>query len=290
MAETAPSIPDQHPAPAHASASASTPASASPAASHAKSSLSPLPRVTIRFCTQCKWMLRAAYFAQELLSTFSTSLGEVALQPATGGIFVVEIFYGHPATAAQAVPNLTIQRRVLWDRKVDGGFPETKELKRRVRDVIEPDRNLGHVDRDYPKQQQPQNDEESTRQPNALERDATPEVEQQQQQRQALGPRWSQLDKSESSQPEVQGQQTIPDISHTGSQSKAPRDLNVSQYPQHKTIDAVGPVHDPRTTPGGGIIPVVPPVAHDSGFNIQDPPSQAPLLTQKTREECEDCQ
>ena len=37
----------------------------------------------------------------------------------------------------------------LWDRKVDGGFPETKELKRRVRDVIEPGRDLGHVDRDY---------------------------------------------------------------------------------------------------------------------------------------------
>lgn len=44
-----------------------------------------------------------------------------------------------------------IQHKVLWDRKVDGGFPETKELKRRVRDVIEPERNLGHVDREYPK-------------------------------------------------------------------------------------------------------------------------------------------
>ncbi len=40
---------------------------------------------------------------------------------------------------------------MLWDRKVDGGFPETKELKRRVRDVIEPGRDLGHVDKDYAK-------------------------------------------------------------------------------------------------------------------------------------------
>lgn len=40
---------------------------------------------------------------------------------------------------------------MLWDRKVDSGFPETKELKRRVRDVIEPGRDLGHVDRDYGK-------------------------------------------------------------------------------------------------------------------------------------------
>ncbi|ROW12675.1 hypothetical protein VMCG_00573 [Cytospora schulzeri] len=101
----------------------------------------PLPRVTIKFCTQCKWMLRAAYYAQELLSTFSTSLGEVALQPSTGGTFVVEIFHSPPDSPA-ATPG-----RILWDRKADGGFPETKELKRRVRDVIEPGRDLGHVDR-----------------------------------------------------------------------------------------------------------------------------------------------
>lgn len=41
------------------------------------------------------------------------------------------------------------EQRILWDRKTDGGFPETKELKRRVRDVIEPGRDLGHVDRDH---------------------------------------------------------------------------------------------------------------------------------------------
>ncbi|KAI1106304.1 Rdx family-domain-containing protein [Jackrogersella minutella] len=108
-----------------------------------------LPRITIRFCTQCKWMLRAAYFAQELLSTFSTTLGEVALQPSTGGTFVVEITFQHPSSPSTADSPATRQR-VLWDRKVDGGFPETKELKRRVRDAIEPGRDLGHVDKDYP--------------------------------------------------------------------------------------------------------------------------------------------
>ncbi|CAK7239274.1 MAG: hypothetical protein STHCBS139747_000704 [Sporothrix thermara] len=104
-----------------------------------------LPRVAIQFCTQCKWMLRAAYFAQELLSTFGPALGEVALQPATGGVFTVTIETAADtgAAAAAAVPFL------LWDRKVEGGFPETKELKRRVRDVIAPGRNLGHVDRNY---------------------------------------------------------------------------------------------------------------------------------------------
>lgn len=103
------------------------------------------------------------------------SLGEVALQPATGGIFVVEIYYADTSTATQSDPdpNPTIQRRVLWDRREEGGFPETKQLKRRVRDIIEPDRNLGHVDRDYPKQQQPQEDK-GTGQPNTPGKDARP--------------------------------------------------------------------------------------------------------------------
>ncbi|KAI0128619.1 Rdx family-domain-containing protein, partial [Xylariales sp. AK1849] len=121
-------------------------ASATTATGHPAPPTSPLPRVTIRFCTQCKWMLRAAYFAQELLSTFSTSLGEVALQPSTGGTFVVAIEYSAPTSSGDPT-RVTTQHRTLWDRKTDGGFPETKELKRRVRDVIEPDRDLGHVDR-----------------------------------------------------------------------------------------------------------------------------------------------
>ncbi|KAI5813065.1 Rdx family-domain-containing protein [Pyronema omphalodes] len=93
------------------------------------------PRVTIAFCTQCKWLLRAAYFGQELLSTFSTSLGEVSLQPSTGGTFVVTIQNDKDS-----------EPKVLWDRKVDGGFPETKVLKQKVRDVVDPGRGLGHVD------------------------------------------------------------------------------------------------------------------------------------------------
>ena len=47
------------------------------------------PRIAIRFCTQCHWLLRAAWMAQELLSTFGTDLGEVSLQPGTGGVFVI---------------------------------------------------------------------------------------------------------------------------------------------------------------------------------------------------------
>ncbi|KAH8815895.1 Rdx family-domain-containing protein [Xylogone sp. PMI_703] len=109
-----------------------------------------LPRVTIQFCTQCKWMLRAAYFAQELLSTFNTALGEVALQPSTGGTFIVTLYHSSEASRT-GNESVTIQRYLIWDRKAEGGFPETKELKRRIRDVIDPSRDLGHVDRHHSK-------------------------------------------------------------------------------------------------------------------------------------------
>ena len=93
-------------------------------------------------CTQCHWMLRAAYFAQELLSTFSTSLGEVALIPSKGGTFTIEI------TVFSANPQLKeASKKMLWDRASNGGFPDVKHLKRMIRDLIEPDRELGHIDR-----------------------------------------------------------------------------------------------------------------------------------------------
>ncbi|PKY04864.1 hypothetical protein P168DRAFT_326636 [Aspergillus campestris IBT 28561] len=112
------------------------------------------PRITIQYCTQCKWMLRAAYFAQELLSTFSTQLGEVALVPATGGLFAITLFYYPLKNEDQSEGQSegqegqgAVQETLLWDRKRDGGFPEVKTLKSLVRNVIDPQRDLGHTDR-----------------------------------------------------------------------------------------------------------------------------------------------
>ncbi|MBM4594924.1 SelT/SelW/SelH family protein [Rhodococcus hoagii] len=87
-------------------------------------------RVTITYCTQCNWLLRAGWMAQELLNTFGTELGEVAMIPGTGGIFQV-----------------TAGDTLVWDRKRDGGFPDIVTLKKLVRDAVVPDRNLGHADR-----------------------------------------------------------------------------------------------------------------------------------------------
>jgi len=93
-----------------------------------------LPRVAVEYCTQCRWLLRAAWVAQELLQTFRTRVGEVALVPGTDGVFRVTLDAGNG-------PEL------LCDRKVDGGFPEIPDLKRRVRDAVAPDLSLGHTDR-----------------------------------------------------------------------------------------------------------------------------------------------
>lgn len=88
------------------------------------------PRVEIEYCTRCRWLLRAAWMAQELLSTFETELGEVVLMPGGSGVFEIRV-----------------EQHVVWSRKAEGGFPDAKELKQRVRDQIAPDRDLGHVDR-----------------------------------------------------------------------------------------------------------------------------------------------
>jgi len=36
---------------------------------------------------------------------------------------------------------------LLWSRKAEGRFPDIKELKQKVRDVVAPEKPLGHSDR-----------------------------------------------------------------------------------------------------------------------------------------------
>jgi selenoprotein W-related protein len=88
------------------------------------------PRIEIEYCTQCRWLLRAAWMAQELLSTFEQEIGGVTLVPGTGGVFEIQVAGTR-----------------IWSRKDQSGFPEIKELKRLVRDRVAPGKDLGHVDR-----------------------------------------------------------------------------------------------------------------------------------------------
>jgi selenoprotein W-related protein len=88
------------------------------------------PRVAIRYCTQCRWLLRAAWMAQELLTTFEGELGEVALIPGAGGVF-----------------EIAVDDTLVWSRAAQGRFPDIKELKRLIRDRVAPAKSLGHMDR-----------------------------------------------------------------------------------------------------------------------------------------------
>lgn len=89
------------------------------------------PNVAITYCRLCGWLLRAAWMAQELLSTFPEEIGSVTLVPDdTGGVFEVRA-----------------DGKLLWSRKEQGRFPEAKELKQLVRDEIAPERGLGHADK-----------------------------------------------------------------------------------------------------------------------------------------------
>jgi selenoprotein W-related protein len=85
------------------------------------------PRVVIEYCPKCGWLLRSAWLAQELLTTFADKLQEVALRP-----------------AGKAVFRVTVDQAQVWSRLDDSGFPSAAELKRRVRDRVDPSMDLGH--------------------------------------------------------------------------------------------------------------------------------------------------
>ena len=89
-------------------------------------------QIIIEYCTGCRWLLRSAWFAQELLTTFEEELFEVCLRPKTDQAGHFQIFCNN---------------QLLWCRKKDLGFPDIKELQKKLRDKISPKRQLGHLDR-----------------------------------------------------------------------------------------------------------------------------------------------
>jgi selenoprotein W-related protein len=85
------------------------------------------PRIEIEYCTKCRFQLRAAWLAQELLATFEQELGEVALVPGSGGIFEVRL-----------------NGESIASNRKDKKMPEVSDVKRLVRDRIAPERRIGH--------------------------------------------------------------------------------------------------------------------------------------------------
>jgi selenoprotein W-related protein len=87
-------------------------------------------QIEIEYCTQCRWLLRSAWLAQELLTTFENDIERVSLVPGSGGIFEIRL-----------------DRELIFSRKEAQRFPEAKEIKQLVRDRIDPERSLGHSDK-----------------------------------------------------------------------------------------------------------------------------------------------
>jgi selenoprotein W-related protein len=92
--------------------------------------ISKVNKLEIEYCVQCNWLLRASWMAQELLTTFNTDITSLALVPGSGGIFEVRL-----------------NGAIIFSRKEAGRFPESKELKQLLRDLIDPERALGHSDK-----------------------------------------------------------------------------------------------------------------------------------------------
>lgn len=97
---------------------------------HTEDAPAPTARIEIEYCTQCGWLPRATWMAQELLTTFVTDIRELALVPGRGGIFEVRV-----------------NGETVFSRKEAGRFAEPKEVKQAIRDRIAPGRSLGHSDR-----------------------------------------------------------------------------------------------------------------------------------------------
>ncbi|KAF8898174.1 Rdx family-domain-containing protein [Gymnopilus junonius] len=107
----------------------------------------PQRTVTIEFCDRVRILIhdprlhRASWVQTELFLTFPPpTIGAITLVPLnsddTAGRFRVWV----------SIPG-TEEPLLVWDRKSEGGFPELKVLKQRIRDHLQPGKSLGHSDK-----------------------------------------------------------------------------------------------------------------------------------------------
>jgi selenoprotein W-related protein len=105
-------------------------------------------RISIEYCTGCRWMLKSFWMAQELLTTFEDEVDAITIVPSrtTNGVFAVRLNGDS----------------LLWDRKEKGGFPTPKGLKQIVRDMVAPELNLGHSDTEARQAEKKESEEKET--------------------------------------------------------------------------------------------------------------------------------
>ena len=97
--------------------------------------------VSIEYCSACRWLLRSVWLSSEILTTFANepNLWSVELRPQSpplmeGGQFIISA-------------SVNGEQITLWDRKTQGTFPEAKEIKQLIRNLVNPWLDLGHSDK-----------------------------------------------------------------------------------------------------------------------------------------------
>ena len=112
------------------------------------------PIVSIAYCVRCKWMLRAAWYQQEILQTFASKEDTETTQKAADGLpkLIINSVLLKPSLVAGTFTIAIKTKRtdnwtILWDRKMNGGFPDSKVVKQKIRDTVKPGLNMRHLDR-----------------------------------------------------------------------------------------------------------------------------------------------
>ncbi|GMG21996.1 unnamed protein product [Ambrosiozyma monospora] len=108
------------------------------------------PVVSILYCVKCKWMLRANWYQQELLQTFASKQDQI-LYPNANKLTLNSVILKPSLVAGTFKIYLKKSKDedwiLLWDRKQDGGFPDSKIIKQKIRDVIHPQLKMNHLDK-----------------------------------------------------------------------------------------------------------------------------------------------
>ena len=96
--------------------------------------------LSITYCDGCAWLPRSQWYTTELLSTFYTRRVQSGLPPLIDSALL-------SISREPGDFTVSIGDDVVWDRRADGGFPDLKVLKDRVRGKLDPGSDLGHTDR-----------------------------------------------------------------------------------------------------------------------------------------------
>ncbi|VEU23564.1 DEKNAAC104729 [Brettanomyces naardenensis] len=111
------------------------------------------PLVSISYCVRCHWMLRAAWYQQEILQTFGSKQDSVISANASNvpKLTINSVILKPSLIAGTFTIAVKVKKNdnwiVVWDRKMDGGFPDSKIVKQKIRDLVRPGLKMNHLDK-----------------------------------------------------------------------------------------------------------------------------------------------